>query len=115
MITATRPSTQLDPTLTRGESRKLERFALKLPSRVSVLESGNPSYELVTADISAGGAFFPTPKPLPQGLKVLVELTLSRESGKGGSARVTVKGKVLPSRPDGMAVRFENRVKMQRS
>jgi LuxR family transcriptional regulator, positive regulator of biofilm formation len=92
------------------ECRALERFSLKLPTRISVLESGNPRLELLTADISAGGAFFPTPKPLPEGLTVLVELTLRRESGEGGASRITVRGKVLRSQPDVMAVRFEKRV-----
>jgi hypothetical protein len=97
----------------REELRKHERFSLRLPSRISVLDSDDSILELETVDISAAGAFFPTSKPLPKGLKVLVELSLSRESGKGGSSRIKVKGEVLPPRPSGMPVRFESRVEMK--
>jgi LuxR family transcriptional regulator, positive regulator of biofilm formation len=97
----------------RSEKRKLERFSLELPALISVPESGVPSLELSTENISAGGAFFPTPKPLPEGMKVLVELTLRRESGRGGQSRVRVRGRVLRPRANGMAVRFEKRVEMQ--
>jgi hypothetical protein len=97
----------------REELRKHERFSLRLPSRISALDSDDSIIELETADISAAGAFFPTSKPLPKGLKVLVELRLRRESGKGGLSRIKVKGEVLPPRPSGMPVRFESRVEME--
>lgn len=95
-----------------GESRELERFSLKLPSRVFPLEPGSPALDLMTENISAGGAFFLTGKPFSEGLNVLVELILKRESGRGGASRVRVKGKVLRSQPNGMAVCFEKRVLM---
>jgi len=96
----------------RQELRKLERFFLTLPARISVLEPGNPTLDLMTENISSGGAFFPTRKPLSEGLIVLVELILKRESGRGGASRVKVKGRVLRSQANGMAVRFEKRVQM---
>jgi LuxR family transcriptional regulator, positive regulator of biofilm formation len=103
---------QTNPKDKMKESRELERFSLRLPTRVSALERGNFHLDLMTENISAGGAFFPTPTPLPEGMKVLVELTLRRESGEGGAAKVHVKGEVLPPRPTGMAVRFESRPQM---
>ena len=66
----------------------------------------------MTGNISANGAFFPTREPLPEGLTVLVELTLKRESGVGKASKVHLKGRVLRSQPDGMAVLFEKRVQM---
>lgn len=115
MITQTQPPTQMNQTAPKEESRKLERFSLKLPTRISGLEPGNPTMDLMTENISAGGAFFPTAKPLPEGLTVLIEFTLKRESGKGGASKVKARGMVLRSRPNGMAVRFEKRIQMQRS
>jgi len=94
------------------EKRKCERFLLRLPTSLLVLESNNPPVDAVTENISAAGAFFLTDQPLPEGLKVLVELTLMRESGEGGASRVKVVGTVLPSRPNGMAVCFDKRVQM---
>jgi hypothetical protein len=104
----------MDQPVPMKESRKHERFSLKLPALIFALEPGNPTLELMTENISAGGAFFPTSKPLPEGLPVLVELTVKRESGKGGSSKVRARSTVLRSRPNGMAVRFENRVQMLR-
>jgi hypothetical protein len=106
--------TQVSQLAARKESRRLERFSLKLPTFISVLEPGSPTVNLnlMTENISSGGAFFPTVKPLSEGLKVLVELVLKRESGLGGASRVKVKGEVLRSQPDGMAIRFGRRAQM---
>jgi hypothetical protein len=57
--------------------RKLERFDLKLPARISVLPGGH-AVDLVTENICAGGAFFLTMNPLAEGLKVLDDLMLRR-------------------------------------
>jgi len=107
--TRTEPRTKGNKQASRKESRKLQRFSLRLPTRISPLEPGNPTLDVTTENISAGGAFFPTRNPLPEGLKVLVEVTLSLESGRGGASRAQVKGQVLGPRPTGMAVRFEKR------
>jgi len=96
----------------RKESRKLERFSLNLPTRISPLEPGSLTLDLMTENISAGGAFFHTHKPLSEGLRVLVELVLRCESGRGGASKVRVKGRVLRSQPDGMAIGFAKRVQM---
>ena len=112
LSTRTPTPTETNQPVKRGESRKLERFSLRLPARISVLESDTPPLDLITENVSSGGAFFPTTKPLPEGLAVLVELTLRRESGRGEAGRAKVKGRVLRSQPDGMAVRFEKRAQM---
>jgi len=107
----TESDTRINQPVPRKEMRKLERFSLKLPTRIQVLK-GNFTLDLVTGDISADGAFFPTSEPLPEGLKVLVEITLKRENGVGNGAKVHLKGKVLRCQSDGMAVRFGKRVQM---
>jgi len=112
LVTRSLSRNEVDQHIPRKESRKLERFSLKLPTRISLLEPGNPTLDLMTENICAGGAFFPTRKPLSEGLMVLVELILKCESGIGGASRVRVKGRVLRSQPDGMAIGFEKRVQM---
>jgi hypothetical protein len=89
------------------DRRELERFDLKLPARINVPAPVEQTLDLITQNVCAGGAFFSTPTPLAEGLKVLVELVLRRESGQGNPSLVTVGGKVLRSQPDGMAIRFD--------
>ena len=107
--TQTGPRTRENQPAPRKESRSMERFSLRLPTRISPLEPGNPILDVITENICAGGAFFQTRKPLPEGLKVQVEVTL-RLDGASRASRAQVKGEVLGPRPDGMAIRFEKRV-----
>jgi PilZ domain len=93
------------------ERRRCERFSLKLHTRISPLDSGIPPLDILTENISSDGAFFETPKLLPEGLPVLLEVTLKRESGEGGTAIVEVRGSVLPARTNGIAVQFEKRAR----
>lgn len=63
------------------ERRNQERFSLQLKTKI-MAESGTgitPLFELVTADISAGGAFIATSRPLPIASKVRMEFFLSLE------------------------------------
>ena len=92
------------------ERRKLERFALNLPASIRAIGSVSRTLDLVTQNISAGGAFFLTDNPLPKGLKVLMELVLKRESGLGKAAKLKINGKVIRSQPDGMAIMFMDRL-----
>jgi uncharacterized protein YwbE len=89
------------------ELRKLERFDLKLPARINILPHSGQALDLITENVCAGGAYFLTRNPLTEGLKVLVDLVLKRESDQGKLARVTVTGKILRTEPNGMAVRFD--------
>jgi len=81
-----------------------------------------PMFELVTADISAGGAFIATSRPLPIASKVRLEFLLSleelgllrfilaRESLKewqGERAWVTATGVVIRVDKEGAAVIFD--------
>ncbi len=101
------------------ERRELERFELTGPARI-MLESGvekGRSYSLTTRDVSSGGAFLLSPRPVPVGTDVRVEFVLSldllnRLVSEGGRARVRVKGKVIRTGPDGIAVRFKGNYKI---
>ena len=110
--TPTSSGTQMNQLFPRGESRKLQRFPLGLHTRIIGLEPGSPTLDLMTKDISSGGAFFPTSEPLPEGLAVHVELTLKRQSGLGKASKVHLNGWVIRSRPDGMAVIFGKQIQM---
>ena len=73
------------------------------------MDAVSQTLELVTENICAGGAFFLTHNPLPVGLKVLLEIVLKRQSGQGNPTKLKLKGKVVRTQPDGMAVMFLSR------
>jgi hypothetical protein len=101
------------------EKRKLERFELNAPARV-LLESGSSKideYNLTTRDVSSAGAFLYSSQSLPEGANVRMEFlisldTLQRIAGEKGKAKVRVKGKVIRSDSDGIAIRFDNKYKI---
>jgi c-di-GMP-binding flagellar brake protein YcgR len=106
------------------ERRERERFSLVLPTKI-MAESRTgvtPLLELVTADISAGGAFIATSRPLPLASKVRLEFFLSLEElaqlrfilseeslkvWQGERAWVTVTGVVIRVERNGVAVIFD--------
>ena len=101
------------------ERRKLERFELNAPARV-LLESGrckNDEYNLTTRDVSSDGAFLYSSQPFPEGAKVKMDFmisleTLQRLAGEKGMAKIRVKGKVIRSDENGIAIRFESSYKI---
>ncbi len=108
------------------EQRLHERFAMQLPVRVTLI--GGPAgsitdSELITANISSGGAFILTDHPLPVASRVSLEFLISivdlrrlrfvlsldglrRSTGK--PAWVQATGVVIRHQEDGMAVIFDN-------
>jgi len=90
--------------------RKVERFSLKLPGRIFMAEGdGNRILELLTRDISAGGAFFYTDQPLPLGTEVKIDLVLPLNELKkleSNKALIKVTGTVIRCEDTGMAVCF---------
>jgi hypothetical protein len=98
------------------ERRKLERFDLRVPAKIKMVGqhlSGKP-LNLMTKDICAGGAFFPTPDPFPKGAKVKIDLILDRGSrdGEGRMAHIKVGGAVLRLESGGMAIGFDKSYRM---
>ena len=94
------------------ERRKFERFSLGLPAKIEVLnpQRERETCELLTRDVSAGGAFFLTDEPFPTGTQVQLRLSLFSEiirelTGTQGSLRI--EGKVIRSGPSGMAIYFD--------
>lgn len=91
------------------ERRALERFDLNLPAVVEI--PGRESLRLTTVDVSSGGAFFLSDRPIPERTEVTVELGL--EVGElwrmRGDGRIPLRlsGRVLRSGAGGLAVAFE--------
>jgi hypothetical protein len=100
------------------ERRKLERFQLHAPARI-LLESEDRKgeYNLMTRDVSSGGAFLYSSHAFPKGASVKMEFlilqhTLGKASGDKGRAKVRVKGKVVRADSDGIAISFESGYKI---
>lgn len=95
------------------EKRKLERFDLRMPAKIEPvgMEDVFEAFDLATCDVCAGGAFFQTHQPLPEGTPVKVQmlLPLKRLRVLKESTRqvfLFIQGTVLRCQKDGMAVRF---------
>jgi len=99
------------------ERREFERFDLELPARVEVEATGQeeePS-SLKTSNISAGGAFFHTERPLSEGTRLLLNLILAIEKLKkltGSQCHIKVNGTVVRFEEKGMAIRFQRNYSM---
>jgi hypothetical protein len=68
------------------------------------------TFDLLSRDVSAGGAFFPTDKTIPKDTKVKLRLTLSSERVKeltGTQGFLEIRGTVLRTGPNGMAICFD--------
>ncbi len=96
------------------ERRRLERFELAVPASLQVISgTGDREQEfinLLTKNVCAGGAYFYTDHPLPENTLVKIDLVLSIErlkKIKGKQAQIKVKGQVIRSEPNGMAICFD--------
>jgi len=92
--------------------RIMERFSIKLPSRLSVVrESGEQeSFELLTDNICAGGAFFKTRRSLSVGTKVKIGIILVLDELKMPKLKKThikVSGTVIRTAGEGIAISFD--------
>jgi hypothetical protein len=95
------------------EQRKYERFNLKLPAHIEKIASVAPQekemLDLHTKNICAGGAYFNTVNPFSEGSEVKIHLVIQAENIKkltGKQAHLTMTGKVLRTKAEGMAIRF---------
>lgn len=110
--------------MAQEEKREHERFSLRLQTKI-MAESGTgvtPLMEFVTADISAGGAFIRTSRPLPMASRVRLEFFLSLDElaqlrfivaseslkvWRNERAWVTATGVVIRVEQEGVAVIFD--------
>ena len=103
--------------VTRIEKRKMERFSLELPARLtwSGKDKRHESMEQLTSNICAGGAFFKTQKPLLIGtdLKIIITLPLKKYKNiKSKISYIRVSGSVIRMDQQGMAIRFDKKYKI---
>jgi len=91
-----------------ADRRQLQRYELAIPAVIIDIPDvpEYPETTLMTRDISAGGAFFDTSRPLAQGCELSFELQLHGRNCQRG--RVQLKGTVVRTTPDGMAVSFDD-------
>lgn len=99
------------------ERRKLERFDLKVPANIEVVDQDQfvEKKTLFTQNLCAGGAFFLTAIPFIKGTQVKIDLTLDFKqlrNSEGRRPRVIVSGTVLRSESHGMAIEFDKKYKI---
>ncbi len=102
------------------EKRNLPRFPLALSADVEPVasEEGKEKRSLLTVNVSSGGVFLYSDKPLPVGTtdKIDLLLPLSKFRKLINTCRdvyVKTSGKVLWSDSTGMAIRFDEKYEFQ--
>jgi len=101
------------------EQRKCERFTLNIPTKIETVISEQAKdkeiLNLLTKDICAGGAFFHTSQSLPEGTDVKIDFVLDINKLKKlteNRAYIKIKGTVLRSDSEGMAICFHKNYKI---
>lgn len=101
------------------ERRQQQRFPLILPARLTTSRDRRPLVrDLRTRDVSSAGVFLETRDAFCVGSKVRVELFLSVNNvleiiRTDDGARIAVRGRVIRSTHDGIAVQFSNGFSMR--
>ena len=97
-----------------NDNRRLERFDLEIPAAVEflALDHEQKILNLLTTNISSGGAYFHTTQPLPKGTQVKIDLALPLDrlrklKDECKQAYIKVTGTVLRSESEGMAICFD--------
>ena len=92
------------------EKRKYERFDLGLSGKIIALDSEHAEVlDIVTNNVSAGGAFFHAAKPIAVGAQVKFIVTVASEKLKeltGAQGLMRVAGTVVRSNEEGTAICF---------
>lgn len=106
---------------TMRDNRMLERFVLDLPTRILPGREAPVEgvFDLRTCNVCAGGAFFDTAAPLPEGTPVRIEMMLPVErfdlvAALCDEVRVVLNGRVLRREANGMAVQFDRGYRFHR-
>ena len=92
------------------ERRKHERFSLEVSAEIETGGNSKEIIALMTADISAGGAFLKTSKPLPPGTQVTINLVLPLDKIKllrdSEHAVISATGTIVRTNGEGMSISF---------
>ena len=89
------------------EKRTKKRYNLSLRAVLSFVDA--PTRDLVTKDISIGGAFFETSEPIPEGTEVFLSLFPLQHPGDRPDQQMVefLKGEVKRSNDQGIAIEFD--------
>jgi hypothetical protein len=92
----------------------MDRFSMELPASISAIDKKGKSrsFEVLTRDICAGGAYLLTDQPLSVGTDIEMNLILPLDNlpkMEKRHSRVEVTGSVVRSESGGMAVRFDKK------
>ena len=102
--------------MTRGSAvsssdnrRRIERFSMSIPSKVSSIMHDHSDQTLATKNISAGGVFFEIEQAYPVGTAVTLNISLDFGNRKPGTfqTRFQVEGTVVRCEATGMAIAFD--------
>ena len=93
----------------KDNRRRIERFSMSIPSKVSSIMHDYSDQELTTTNISAGGVFFETGQTYPVGTEVTLNISLDFGGMKAGQSqsRFRVEGTVVRTETNGMAISFD--------
>ena len=93
----------------RDNRRRIERFPMSIPSKVSSIMHNYSDQELATTNISAGGVFFETGQTYPVGTGVIINISLDFGGIRSGQpqSRFRVEGTVVRTETTGMAISFD--------
>ena len=93
----------------RDNRRRIERFSMSVPSKVSSIMHDYSDQELATTNISAGGVFFETGQTYPVGTGVILNISLDFGGMRTGQpqSRFRVEGTVVRTETNGMAISFD--------
>jgi hypothetical protein len=102
------------------ERRKLERFQLRVPTKVELADGSGrvETLQLETKDISANGAFFESPEAMSQGAHVKLEMVLPVERlqeliGANKKVEIRLEGRVIRQDSGGVAVLFDKKYQIK--
>ena len=94
----------------KGDNRRrIERFSMSIPSKVSAIMHDYSDQELATTNISSGGVFFETGQTYPVGTEVTLNISLDFGGTKAAQpqSRFRVEGTVVRTEANGMAISFD--------
>ena len=100
-----------------NENRSVKRFGLPMPAVVSSSRNGKmiDSVHMVSKNISSAGAFFITAEAMEPGREVNIALkipNLASVRSEEEGAMIQLKGKIVRTEPDGIAVAFSSNFKL---
>ncbi len=98
--------------------RRKERFTIELPVKLEIAAMQEKlSFNLVTKNISANGAYLNMVNPIPEDTKVRLTILLINDTVKkstGFQGLLKVEGKVVRREQTGIAIHFAKKYQLER-